>query len=449
MFRDRQWRLLIGGLFVADMLCVVAAFALAAWVSAHALLGEHSGERYLQFTVLMLPIFFLILSAQGLYDPQNLLGGTREYAAVFRACTYGLLALVLLSFVVRRRVSREWIVLAWALATILMGCTRFGLRRVAYWWQRRGHFLSRAIVVGADAHSLAMAAQLDSPGSGVRVLGFLDDYVPAGSSLANGMKVLGTPASLTRVAAQIHATEAVLVPQALPWETLHDLMTEVALAPNGLRVHLSAGLYDLLTTKVRFSERNHVPLLTVTKARLTPFESLFKASLDYVLATALLLASAPILGFVALQLRLRGGGPVFQRHRVLGASGRSFGLLTFSPDAPVRSPFVRKLPGLLNVLAGQISLVGPQPVSANAGSDAGRGLALVGVRPGLTGPWRQVKDPDEQAVLDLYYLRSYSIWLDLQVLLLRAWAHVESMINPRRGNAPAPTPARPKQEVRP
>ena len=78
-----------------------------------------------------------------------------------------------------------------------------------------------------------------------------------------------------------------------------------------------------------------------------------------------------------------------------------------------------KLPGLVNVLRGQLSLVGPRPIAADDHGTSARGTSILSVRPGLTGPWRQVKDVNEQALLDLYYIRSYSVWLDLQVLFRR------------------------------
>jgi lipopolysaccharide/colanic/teichoic acid biosynthesis glycosyltransferase len=409
----RPWRFLIGSLVVVDVLAVVIGLKLAAWLASQPVLGSRGTPDW-SFILLVLPVFSALFAAQGLYDPQNLLGGTREYSAVFRACTYGLLAIVLVSFVSRRIVSREWIALAWALAAILVGSERFAIRRVAYRLRRRGHF----IVVGADTQSVSVATQLGQAGSGVRVVGFLDDYLPAGSVIGSGWKVLGPPASLMQVAARTKADEAIVVPQALPWETLQTLLADTAVARNGLRVHLPAGFYDLLTTRVGLSERNHVPLLTVKKARLTPFETIFKLTLDYGVATGLLVILSPVIAASALWLRLQGEATVFERLLVRGRYGRPFTLLSFKAQGLARSMFIRKLPGLINVIGGDLSIVGPRPIASDSG---GQGR-LLAIRPGLTGPWRQVNDPQQQEILDLYYIRSYSIWLDLQVLFRRVMA---------------------------
>jgi lipopolysaccharide/colanic/teichoic acid biosynthesis glycosyltransferase len=85
---------------------------------------------------------------------------------------------------------------------------------------------------------------------------------------------------------------------------------------------------------------------------------------------------------------------------------------------------LRKLPGLINVLRGEMSLVGPRPIGVLEASESIEQSMTLTLRPGLTGPWRQARTREEQALLDLYYIRSYSIWLDVQVLLVRTLARL-------------------------
>lgn len=429
----RDWRLLLVGLAFVDLVCLTAAFSAAAWLASRPSLGGHTGDYYGIFILLMVPVFATVFISQGLYNPRNLLSGTREYAAVFRACIYGLVALILLSYAVHRHISREWIVFSGALAVSLVGWSRFAVRRISHRLRRRGYFTTRALVIGADAGSIAMAKQLSVTDSGVRVVGFLDDYAAAGSTIAGELKVLGSPANLMQAAARTRADEAIVVPQALPWETLQTIMTEATSASsNGLQVHLSAGFYDLLTTGVRLSERNHVPLLTVNKARLTPFETGFKRLLDCVLAVGLLVVFAPLIALVAVRLRLQGCGMILDRRPVRTRTGGDFQQLSFPAGPPLRSDFVRKLPGLWNVLRGQLSLVGPRTVTVGEGVSLTSAPIALGIRPGLTGPWREVDDAQEQALLDLYYVRSYSIWLDIQVLFRRLRSRLSKGLRRRR-----------------
>jgi len=175
----------------------------------------------------------------------------------------------------------------------------------------------------------------------------------------------------------------------------------------------------MLTAGVRFSERSHVPLLTLRKARLSPVERAVKAVLDRGLATVLLVGLSPVLLVMVAWQRRHAGRPLLGRRRVLGARGAAFDLLSFHSSAPFESDLLAKLPGLLNVLRGQLSLVGPRPITEVEATTL-PSMPLTTVQPGLTGPWRHAADPAEQATLDIYYVRSYSVWLDIAVLFERA-----------------------------
>jgi lipopolysaccharide/colanic/teichoic acid biosynthesis glycosyltransferase len=301
---------------------------------------------------------------------------------------------------------------------------RFALRRLAKALRRRGLLVTRALLVGADAQSVAVAQQLAQGGSGFEVVGVLDDYVPPGTVVGGALKVLGTPAALSQVATRTGSQEAIVVPQALPWETLQGVLSEAASPDSGLRVHISAGYHDLLTSGVRLSERNHVPLLTVEKAVLTPAEAVVKRAVDCVLAVLLLTTFGPLLLCLAARLRLEGVG-VLETRPVLGRHGDAFDLLSLKSSGWAGSEFIRKMPGLFNVLSGQLSIVGPRPIADGSGRQhAWPHSRALTIRPGLTGLWRQAHDATEQAVLDLYYIRNYSVWLDLQVLFQRLKSRV-------------------------
>jgi len=414
----RDWAWLTVTLVASDLGGVLLAFWLAAALVWRAGVGINGGNDSDWLVVVMVPVLGLIFFAQGLYEPDNLLTGAREFAGVFRASSYGLLAITVITFVLRWPLSRSWTVASWALMTGLVIALRFGIRRVAAALRRRGRLTERAVIVGADEDSIALAQQVNQPGSGMRVVGILDDYIPTGTELPGGLRVVGTSSSLMETTSRLQVHDAIIAPQALPWETLQDLILVSATRANGLQVHLSAGFYDMLTAGVRFSERSHVPLLTLRKARLSPVERAVKAVLDRGLATILLLGLSPALLVMLAWQRRDAGRPLLDRRRVLGARGAAFDLLSFHSSAPFASNLLAKLPGLLNVLRGQLSLVGPRPISEAEARTLT--MPLTAIQPGLTGPWRHGADPTEQATLDVYYVRSYSVWLDIAVLFERA-----------------------------
>ncbi len=415
----RDWTWLTVTLVASDLGAVLLAFWLAATLVWRTGVGINGGNDSDWLVLAMVPVLGLIFFAQGLYEPANLLVGAREFAGVFRASAYGLLAITVIAFVLRWPLSRSWTVASWALMTGLVIALRFGIRRVAAAVRRRGRLTERAVIVGADEDSLALAEQVNQPGSGMRVVGILDDYIPTGTELPGGLRVVGPSSSLMETTSRLRVHDAIIAPQALPWETLRELILVSATRANGLQVHLSAGFYDMLTAGVRFSERSHVPLLTLRKARLSPVERAVKAVLDRGLATVLLLGLSPVLLVMVAWQRRHAQPSLLDRRRVLGARGASFDLLSFHSSAPFESNLLAKLPGLLNVLRGQLSLVGPRPLT-EAETRTLPSMPLTTIQPGLTGPWRQAADPTEQATLDVYYVRSYSVWLDIAVLFERA-----------------------------
>jgi len=406
-------------LAVSDLVAVLLAFWLAAALVWRPGVGINGGNDTDWLVLLMLPVLGALFLAQGLYEPANLLNGAREFAGVFRACAYGLLAITIVTFVLRWPLSRAWTVLSWGLMTAFVIAARFCIRRFAAAARLRGGLTERAVVVGVDEDSIALAEQVNQPGSGMRVVGILDDYVATGTELPGGLRVIGSSASLLQTASRLNLHDAIIAPRALPWETLRDLMLTSATRSDSLRVHLSAGFYDLLTAGVQFGERNHVPLLTLRKARLSTTERAIKAGLDRGLAAILVVMLAPMVAVMALWQWRHGAALRIVRQPVVGQNRIEFGLMRFQSSAPFASDLLRKLPGLLNVLRGDLSLVGPQPISSDDAALPGA-VPLSTIQPGLTGSWRQAADAAEQATLDLYYVRSYSVWLDIAVLYERA-----------------------------
>jgi lipopolysaccharide/colanic/teichoic acid biosynthesis glycosyltransferase len=417
---SRDWRSFVTALLLLDLGCLVLASWIGIWI--HTALSQQTRAAPLVLTAFTAIPGLSILAVLHAYDPESLLTGVREYSAVIRGCLYGLAAVSLLSFVVRVPVSREWIGTAWVTAAALILFERHVMRRAARHWQDRDRLIRRTLVVGADAHSVALAAQLNAEQTGIRVVGFLDDYHSAGTVLLPGVRVMGRTQSLRQVAAQAGICDAIVLPQALPWETLNEVISAATLAEGGPRIHLSAGFHDLVTTRVGFATARGLPLLTVNKARLGPLQRAVKSGLDYFIAVVLLISFVPVLGVMAGWQWVRGHRRLIARRRVVGRSGTSFELLALRSSTPFDSPFLRKLPGLVNVLMGELAIVGPRPIDAS--ESIARAPLVAGLRPGLTGPWREVDDPAEQAVREIYYVRAYSVALDLQVLIRRVLARL-------------------------
>ena len=426
----REWRALRLMMIGADAVAITVAFALA-WEITRLL---HNGiattltpERYLHLGIYIAG-WMLLLAAYHLYDLESLLDGFMQYERIAQASTTGLLLLVGVLAILEgdALISRSLLLLSWALSVAILGSSRFILRRIVWRLRRRGHFRIRILIVGAGEDGVALADQLrGTTGRATDVVGFLDEYAATGMRV-HGIEVLGEPLELARVARQTAATEAILTPRAISWESLH-LLLEGEPASWGLQhVWLAPAIRDLLTTGMEIHRRGSVPLLSVTGLRISGLEGLLKRALDVGVALALALLAIPVCLVVTFWLvALRRTRPIVKT-QALGDGRRHFMMYTFPPEDVLRQWHIWRLPALFNVVRGDMSLVGPRPMvrALEPRYRAWRSM-LACARPGLTGPWWLLSGTrklsiDSEVAVDLSYIRNFSIWSDLNILAMTA-----------------------------
>jgi hypothetical protein len=376
---------------------------------------------YLEAMLLgLLPAWFSF-AALRLYDLETVLEDSQEYATVATGCTYGILLLIVFNTVLGDAdLALRWLFAGWVLSVLGVSAGRFSMRRVVRAMRRRGHLMASALVVGADEQGRTIARQLRSEvDSGLRVLGFVDDFLPRGTPVQDGLRVLGHPGVLPTLVDDLRVAEIVVVPGAMAWESFQQVLEQMTLG-GGPRIRLSPGYYDLLATTPRVAHRNFVPLFVVDSARLSGFDALTKAALDYGLGLMVWALTLPLLLGIALS-RL-GTGRVLVAEQYLGIGGRPFYARTLAtrPEGWLARTGLYRLPLLWAVLRGRMSLVGPQPIRTETREHYRRWLpSLASVKPGVTGPWAvvPVAGLEEEMRAVLYYIRNWTIWLDLQVLV--------------------------------
>ncbi|MBK6430002.1 MAG: sugar transferase [Anaerolineae bacterium] len=438
----RERTLLVFILIVLDALMIGAALMAAyyvrvesGWLPAR---NFSSLDEYVRSSLLSIPLWLLILGLHRLYDTRLLLEGLQEYFKVATACTYGLLALVLAAVFTSpgsALPARGWLLLAWVFSIAFISLARFVVRRIIVFVRGRGRFITRVLIIGANTHGQALANQFrTAPGARLEVVGFLDDFLPLGARVGeaargNALEVLGTPAMLHEVARRYDVREVIVVSTAVAWETFQNLMQQ-ATAPSRFDILLSPGYYDILATSVEVSYRDFVPLLRVNKMRLTGFDALFKAALDFGLGLLAAIVLAPLALLLAVAIRLSTSEPILERHKVWGARGSSFITYKFNTrfGRPTPHPLAAfilrlgldKLPQLINILSGHMSLIGPRTIAHSKNILVEPTLAnLLTIKPGITGPWAVggERSFDEEMRLTNYYIRNWTIWMDLQILI--------------------------------
>jgi len=450
------------GLAAGDAAALGAAFALAYLIRFKAGIPlvqtpPHSVAFYSSVAFWTIPAWLSLFALYRLYDWYHVFAGLQEYGGVMSACTSGVIVVIVVSFLDKGLyISRGWLLLVWVLAILAVTTSRFIARRLLRLLRSRGSLVSPTVIVGANEEGRALAEQLlGDPCSGTRLIGFVDGELPAGVAVVGGLRVLGGLSELEQIVRSGEASEVVVAMTALPREGLLDLYRRLGYL-RGIEIRLSSGLFEILTTGVRVQQINYVPLITPQRVRITGIDACLKAALDYLGAALGLVLLSPLLLALALLVRLDSPGPALHRRLVLGRGGRRFGAFKFrtmvanadevlaanpelcaafrqghklkaDPRVTRLGRFLRRtsldeLPQLVNVLRGEMSLVGPRMIAPDEVARYGKWqLNLLTVKPGITGPWQVQGRSDlpyeERVRLSMHYIRNYTIWLDLAILL--------------------------------
>jgi exopolysaccharide biosynthesis polyprenyl glycosylphosphotransferase len=412
---------------------------------------------YQTLVLILIPIWLGIFAMAGLYNRQNLLGGTREYSLIFNSTTIGMFTVISAGFLVPEFIfARGWLLLAWAFVFLFTAVGRFIIRRIIYSLREHGYYLSPAIIIGANEEGISLAEQLLSwKSSGLHVLGFVDAKEAPGTRIYQHLHSFGKIDQLDSIVKQYGVEEIILASSAFSSrDNMLDIFKTYGVA-SGANVRMSSGLYEIITTGLTVKEFAFVPLVGINQLRLTGFDKFLKLALDYCVTIPGVILVLPAMLIIAILIKLDSHGQVIHRRRVMGVNGKQFDAYKFrtmhtngdeilehypelqkelqenhklkvDPRVTRMGEWLRKtsldeLPQLFNVIKGEMSLVGPRMITeAEIDMYNQWDINLLTVRPGLTGLWQVSGRSDvsyEQRVrYDMYYIRNWSFWLDLQLL---------------------------------
>jgi exopolysaccharide biosynthesis polyprenyl glycosylphosphotransferase len=438
----RRYRGIAVGLAISDAACVIAAL-----VGSYYIRYPASGVLPLResLVIALSPLLWVaVFQAFDLYAPQHL-SPPEEFRRVIGASGVGIVLLAMVSFWSHASFSRTWVGLTWALVLVLELLPRRWWR--AYQWRLRmdGRLVFRTLIIGTSAEAKRLAGILHAPATGYMPIGYVRSSEPA--QPARGLPVLGEIDELDRLI-QEHRAECVFV---VSTELTVEDVSRVAQAarPDRVEVRVLANLPQMLTSRLALLKVGPAIAVALRPVRLTGRQAVMKRVLDLVVAIPVLVLSLPFWAVFALAIRLDSRGPVFFNQERVTKDGRVFRMHKFrtmrtdlNVSLDTTTPFFKlqsdprltrvgkvlrrfsldELPQLWNVIAGEMSLVGPRPLPADqvaANLDLLRPRQTVPA--GVTGWWqingRSRLTPAESLQLDLFYIENWSPTLDLYVLL--------------------------------
>jgi exopolysaccharide biosynthesis polyprenyl glycosylphosphotransferase len=331
---------------------------------------------------------------------------------------------------------------------VLLGSGRSLVRGLQGGLRRLGWGVRRTLIVGTDALARMVAErQLAEPALGYDLIGFASvrewaDGLPAA--------ILGGATALPDLILTHRIDSVIIAVPDLPRQELLPMLTAVRQMPD-VDVQLVPDIVEFFTTRMRVSDVAGLPLVGLQTTPLQRWHNrALKRAFDAAFALLALLVTAPLLLLIALAVKLSSPGPVLYRQERLSRGGKPFEILKFrtmrqhaeAGTGPVwaaanddrrtavgtwlRRASLDELPQFLNVLRGDMSVVGPRPerpfFTDRFGQEIVRYTDRHLVKSGLTG-WAQIHGLrgdvpiSDRTAHDLYYIENWSLWLDLQIIV--------------------------------
>jgi exopolysaccharide biosynthesis polyprenyl glycosylphosphotransferase len=450
-------------LLLADVLGLSLAFLAAlALYGSRGQVDPVGGQHEFLVFFLTLPGWVLLAKLHGLYerDEERADHSTvDDIVGVFHLVTIGVW-LFLLGAVLTGLADPEFVKLAafWACAIVLVTVGRAVARGLC---RRSLAYLQNTIIVGAgEVGQLIARKLLKHPEYGINLVGFVDSAPKERRDDLDHLAVLGAPGQLRELIDLLDVERVIVSFSGASDEdvlalirTLNDLDVQVDVVPR---------LFDIVGPKVGIHTVEGLPLVGLPPARLTPSSRLIKRTIDIVGAGFLLALAAPVFAFVAWRIKRDSPGPVFFRQTRLGQNMREFTALKFrtmkaETDGAAHREYISRtmqsgvaasgnglfkldrsdvvtrsgswlrrtsldeLPQLVNVLRGDMSLVGPRPCIPYETERFGpHHFERFLVPAGITGLWQVTARANssfgEALDMDVAYVRGWSLGLDLRLL---------------------------------
>ncbi len=434
-----------------------------AWICYYLLRVESQIIEYQAKPDLILPmvimyLFWLALFMFfGLYRAWYAKSRTDEFAAVFRAITLGCMVLFFIIFFDDERnatysASRLIILMYWILMIVFVGGGRIAVRSFRKRLLIQGIGLRETIIVGSGQKAVELFESIKKyPALGYNIVGFvLPDGVSSGNSHLP-TKVLGDINGIPNILNDFHISNILLAPD----DHQKEIVLNVVQLSTGfdVSVKIIPDMYDIISGQARTNQLYGFPLIEIMPHIMQPWEESAKRITDIFVSIIILFLSAPLWLFVAIAIKINSAGSLVYSQERVGKDGKIFKMHKFRSmyqDAEARTGpvwatsndprvtrvgrFLRKtrldeIPQFMDVLRGEMSLVGPRPERPHFVETLSKEIPLykrrLAVKPGITG-WAQIKqgydtsidDVKSKVRFDLFYIENMSFRMDIKILLM-------------------------------
>jgi undecaprenyl-phosphate galactose phosphotransferase len=452
-------------LMISDILIALLSFILAFFIRSEILpqlfvrfkeIELAPFSNFLQYFY-MASIWTIIFAYEKLYTKR--FSFWEEVKVLLKSATIASSVIMIIFFISRKQIgfSRTIVVLAWMLSLVLFPLSRYVIKTLlinANLWKKK------LLILGIQQTSLQVLKNIKANKTmGYEVIGFLDDDPEKLGKKYMGVEVLGPISQFEEIASTYKFKDIMIATPHLPRHKLETLLSKCARISDSMWLIPRSG--DFITEGVDIEIIGDVLSLYFKKNLAKPWNIAIKNIYETSLTILFVILFLPVFLVIALAIKLDSKGPIFYIQERIGQAKSIFKLFKFrsmymdnderltdylkeNPQARVEwdkykklknhdprvtpvGKFLRRysldeLPQLFNVLQGKMSLVGPRPYLSKEleGKDTFKNVIAL-VKPGITGLW-QISGRSElpfarRITLDEYYIRNWSVWLDVTILL--------------------------------
>ncbi len=410
-------------------------------------------SRYTSFLPWILIVSMVVFWASGLYVPDRAQRLSSLVYAVAKAILIGLVVVTAsLSFYRTFYFSRLHVLIFGVYTPVLMVLSRAALYAVLRRGRRSGKYLRRVLIIGAGDVGLRLKDAFEQyPWMGFETVGFLDDF------RNDFPDWLGTTDQVSRILDEVeHSPEPIdYVYIALPISAADKIRRIVNETSTRLaHVCLVPDLFQFDMMNGRVSDIGGLPVIHIVDETPFEFERAVKRTIDIVFSGLVLVLFSPLVAVIAVSVKLSSPGPVYYRQTRMGLNGKKFQMLKFRSmpvdaeketgavwakrdegratrvGAFLRRTSLDELPQFINVLKGDMSIVGPRPERPvfieEFRDQVPKYMLRHKMKAGITGwaqvnGWRGNTSISKRIEFDIYYIRHWSLRLDLKIMLMTIW----------------------------
>lgn len=437
-------------LIVSDVLMTSASVIITYWIRVRVLAGVpfvtpfmHDITVYLKTIPFICLLLVAIFHTKGLYKVKRGISGMGEFLEIVRGITFGVVIVMAASFLRKFDYSRLIVLNFWLCNIVLVGSSRALIRHLQKRLMAKGYGKSSVIVVGSgETAKLVIDRMRRAKNLGYQLIGVVDDG-PAEGGRIFGLPFLGQTDRLPEIVCKHKADEVFFAKPSMSHQKILNLVARCEGTNAAFRI--VSDLFEIITSRTQIDNVADTPIIELTGPKAGALRRISKTVMDYVIATVLLILSLPLWIIIPLAIKLDSDGPVLFKQTRVGKNGKRFVIYKFRTMfkdvdafdyAPtekndkritrigriLRRMSIDELPQLINVIKGEMSLVGPRPEMPFIVEkyDEWQKKRL-DVKPGITGLWQVLGRKDlplaQNLQYDFYYIKNRSVLLDIVILV--------------------------------